>query len=117
MNLIQISIRRPVFAWIIMAALIIFGAICLNRMGVSQLPDVDFPIVSVSVNFEGAAPEVIESEIIDPIEQSLSSLWRGKSFYHNLFNRLIGAVFSCCQYSSFPKAVFDLLKIGCLRGA
>lgn len=74
MNLIQISIRRPVFAWIIMAALIIFGAICLNRMGVSQLPDVDFPIVSVSVNFEGAAPEVIESEIIDPIEQSLLAI-------------------------------------------
>lgn len=74
MNLIQISIRRPVFAWIIMAALIIFGAICMNRMGVSQLPDVDFPIVSVSVNFEGAAPEVIESEIIDPIEQSLLAI-------------------------------------------
>ncbi len=74
MNLIQISIRRPVFAWIIMAALIIFGAICLNRMGVSQLPDVDFPIVSVSVNYEGAAPEVIESEIIDPIEQSLLAI-------------------------------------------
>jgi multidrug efflux pump subunit AcrB len=73
-NLIKISIHRPVFAWIIMAALIIFGAISMNRMGVSQLPDVDFPIVSVSVNFEGAAPEVIESEIIDPIEQSLLAI-------------------------------------------
>ena len=74
MNLIQLSIKRPVFAWIIMAALIIFGAICMNRMGVSQLPDVDFPIVSVSVNYEGAAPEVIESEIIDPVEQSLLAI-------------------------------------------
>lgn len=74
MNLIQISIKRPVFAWIIMAALIIFGAICMNRMGVSQLPDVDFPIVSVTVNYEGAAPEVIESEIIDPVEQSLLAI-------------------------------------------
>lgn len=74
MNLVKISIQRPVFAWIVMAALIIFGAICLNRLGVSQLPDVDFPIVSVSVTYEGAAPEVVESEIIDPIEQSLLSI-------------------------------------------
>lgn len=57
-----------------MSALIIFGAISLNRLGVSQLPDVDFPIVTVSVNFEGASPEVIESEIIDEIEESLLSL-------------------------------------------
>lgn len=71
MNLVELSLRRNVFAWILMFALITFGAISLNRMGVSQLPDVDFPVLSVSVSYEGAAPEVIESEIIDPIEQRL----------------------------------------------
>jgi hydrophobe/amphiphile efflux-1 (HAE1) family protein len=71
MNLIDISIKRPVFAWILMSALIIFGAVCLNRMGVSQLPDVDFPILDISVTYEGAAPELIETEILDPIEQRL----------------------------------------------
>lgn len=74
MDLIKLSIKRPVLAWIIMAALIIFGAISLNRLGVSQLPDVDFPIVTVSVSFDGASPEVIESEILDPVEQSLLSI-------------------------------------------
>lgn len=74
MNLIDISIKRPVFAWILMSALIIFGAVCLNRMGVSQLPDVDFPILDISVNYEGAAPELIETEILDPIEQRLLSV-------------------------------------------
>jgi hydrophobe/amphiphile efflux-1 (HAE1) family protein len=74
MNLIKLSITRPVLAWIIMAALIIFGAISLNRLGVSQLPDVDFPIVTVSVNFDGASPEVIESEILDQVEQSLLAI-------------------------------------------
>jgi hydrophobe/amphiphile efflux-1 (HAE1) family protein len=74
MNLIKLSITRPVLAWIIMAALIIFGAISLNRLGVSQLPDVDFPIVTVSVGYEGASPEVIESEILDQVEQSLLSI-------------------------------------------
>ncbi|MDZ4784588.1 MAG: efflux RND transporter permease subunit [bacterium] len=71
MNLIAISIKRPVFAWILMSALIIFGAICFLRLGVSQLPDVDFPVLSISADYEGASPEVVEAEIIDPIEQSL----------------------------------------------
>ncbi len=74
MNLIGLSIRRNVFAWILMAALIIFGAISFNRLGVSNLPDIDFPVLSVSVNYEGASPEVVEAEIIDPIEQALLSV-------------------------------------------
>lgn len=74
MNLIDLSIRRPVFAWVLMFALIVFGAICMNRMGISQLPDVDFPIVSVSVSYEGAAPEVVEAELIDPIEERLLAI-------------------------------------------
>lgn len=74
MNLIDLSIRRPVFAWVIMFALIIFGAITVNRMGVSQLPDVDFPIINVSFTYEGAAPEVVESELVDPIEQRLLAI-------------------------------------------
>lgn len=74
MNLISLSIQRPVFAWILMSALIIFGAICFNRLGVSQMPDVDFPVISVSVNYEGASPEVVEAELIDPIEQALLSI-------------------------------------------
>jgi len=69
MSLADISIRRPVFAWMLMSALIVFGAISFMRMGVSQLPDVDFPVLSVSVIYDGAAPEVIESELVDPIEQ------------------------------------------------
>ena len=43
MTLSDLSIKNPVFAWMIMSALIIFGAISFNRMGVSQMPDVDFP--------------------------------------------------------------------------
>ncbi len=54
-----------------MLALILFGAISFQRLGVSQLPDVDFPVVSVSVVWEGAAPEVIESEIVDRLEQTI----------------------------------------------
>lgn len=74
MNLIDLSIKRPVFAWVIMFSLILFGAITVNKMGVSQLPDVDFPIINVSFTYEGAAPEVVESELVDPIEQRLLAI-------------------------------------------
>jgi hydrophobe/amphiphile efflux-1 (HAE1) family protein len=70
-NLIDLSIRRNVFAWILMSAFIIFGAICFSRLGISQLPDVDFPVLTISVNYDGAAPEVVEAELIDPIEERL----------------------------------------------
>ena len=71
MSLSEISIKRPVFAWMLMAALIIFGWIAFKRMGVSQLPDVDFPVVSVSLNLEGAAPEIMEVDVVDPLEDAL----------------------------------------------
>jgi HAE1 family hydrophobic/amphiphilic exporter-1 len=52
----------------LMAAMIVFGAISLSRMGISQLPDVDFPVVTISVQDLGAPPETMETDIVDPIE-------------------------------------------------
>ncbi|WPU63245.1 efflux RND transporter permease subunit [Peredibacter starrii] len=74
MSLSDISIRKPVFAWMLMAAMIIFGYISMRKMGVSQMPDVDFPVVNVSVIYEGAAPEVMELDVIDPIESAVLSV-------------------------------------------
>lgn len=74
MNLLEISLRRPVFAWILMSALIVFGAISFNKLGISQMPDVNFPILNITIPYEGAAPEVIESEIIDKTERALLSV-------------------------------------------
>jgi HAE1 family hydrophobic/amphiphilic exporter-1 len=74
MTLSELSIRRPVFAWMLMAALIVFGVISFNRLGISQLPDVDFPVVSVSLTLNGAAPEVIESQVLDPLEDSIMQI-------------------------------------------
>jgi HAE1 family hydrophobic/amphiphilic exporter-1 len=74
MSLANLSIRRPVFAWMLMFAMIIFGYISMRGMGVSQLPDVDFPVVNVNVIYEGAAPEVMELDVIDPIESAVLSI-------------------------------------------
>ncbi len=73
-SLADISIRNPVMTWMILAAILLFGGLSFDRLGVSQLPDVDLPQVSVSVTYEGASPEVIESTVIDPIENALISV-------------------------------------------
>ncbi|OGR89675.1 MAG: acriflavine resistance protein B [Elusimicrobia bacterium RIFCSPLOWO2_01_FULL_59_12] len=74
MTLSDVSIKNPVFAWMLMTGLIVFGWISFGRMGISQLPDVDFPIVNVRVTLEGAAPEVMETEVTDTIEDALMGI-------------------------------------------
>jgi hydrophobe/amphiphile efflux-1 (HAE1) family protein len=70
-KLTEASIERPVLAWMIMAALVVFGAVALDRIGISQFPDVDFPTISVSAEFEGAAPEIMENDVVEPLEEEL----------------------------------------------
>ena len=74
MTLSDLSIRRPVFAWMLMFGLIVFGAISFTRMGVSEMPDVEFPIIALTARYEGAAPEVIEADVVDPLEDALVSI-------------------------------------------
>ncbi|KYG62607.1 acriflavin resistance protein [Bdellovibrio bacteriovorus] len=74
MKLSDISIKNPVFAWMLMFGLMMFGLISFSRMGVSQMPDVDFPTVNVSVTLDGAAPEVMETQVVDPIESALMTV-------------------------------------------
>ena len=74
MTLSDISIKNPVFGWMLMIGVLVFGLIGFQRLGVSQLPDVDFPVVSVSVTWEGAAPEVMETDVTDIIEDAVMSV-------------------------------------------
>ncbi len=74
MSISEISIRRPVFAWMLMFALIIFGAISFQRMGISQMPDVDFPIVNIALRLDNAAPEVMEMAVVDIVEDAVMGI-------------------------------------------
>lgn len=57
-----------------MVGLIVFGAIAFSRLGVSQLPDVDFPVVTVSLTYEGASPEVMETDVVDVVEDAVMTV-------------------------------------------
>ncbi len=74
MTLSDLSIKRPVFGWMLMIGVIVFGVIGFSRLGVSQLPDIDFPVVSVAITWEGAAPEVMETDVTDIVEDAVMSV-------------------------------------------
>jgi len=80
-TLADISIRNHVFAWVLMFGLIGFGLLCFTGagtvfrgLGISQNPDVDFPLVNISVTYEGASPEVMETDVVDTIEDVVTSV-------------------------------------------
>jgi hydrophobe/amphiphile efflux-1 (HAE1) family protein len=74
MTLSELSIKNAVFAVMLMAALIVFGWISFNRLGISQNPDVEFPIVTITAILPGAAPEVVESDVTEILEEAVSTV-------------------------------------------
>ncbi len=55
----------------LMFGLMLFGLLSFRGMGVGQMPDVDFPVLTISVTWEGAAPEVMETDVVDFIEDAV----------------------------------------------
>jgi multidrug efflux pump len=74
MSLSSVSIRRPVLAIVLSLVLIIFGVVSFTYLEVREYPNVDRPVVSVITNYPGANADVIESQITEPLEQSLNGI-------------------------------------------
>ncbi len=74
MSISEISIKKPVFAWMLMLGIMLFGYLGFKELGIGQMPDVDFPILNISVTWEGAAPEVMETDVVDIIEDAVMGI-------------------------------------------
>lgn len=74
MVLSDISIRRPVFAWVMTFIIILVGIVAWTRLPVRLIPNVDTPVVNVSTSYPGASAQVIESQITQPLEDALSGV-------------------------------------------
>ena len=74
MTLSELSIRRHVLAVMISVLIVLFGAIAYQDIGTDRIPNVDFPIVSVTVYQEGAEPELIDSAITEEIERAVNTV-------------------------------------------
>lgn len=73
-KLAEICVRRPVFATVIILALVVIGAFSYLKLGVDRFPNVEFPFVIVTTVLPGAAPEEIETEITDKIEEAVNTI-------------------------------------------
>ena len=74
MNLSETAILRPVLTTMAFGSLVVFGLIAQRTIGMSLYPEVDMPIVTVTVIYEGASPETVESEVTEVVEESLSTI-------------------------------------------
>ncbi len=74
MSLSSISIERPVLATVISIVMLLFGGIGFTYLGIREFPVVDPPVISVSTSYVGANAEVIESQITEPLEESINGI-------------------------------------------
>ena len=72
--LAEICVKRPVFATVLILSLTVVGAFAFSRLGVDRFPKIDFPTVLVTTVQPGAAPEQIETEITDKIEEAVNTI-------------------------------------------
>ena len=72
--LAAISVKRPVFASVLILALTVIGAFAFTRLGLDRFPKVDFPTVVVTTRLPGAAPEEVETEISDKVEEAVNTI-------------------------------------------
>lgn len=75
------SINQPVFATMVMFALVVLGVFAYNRLPVEQMPDVTVPVVFIQLEYPGAAPEAIENDLIKPIENVVNTVSGVKRIY------------------------------------
>jgi hydrophobic/amphiphilic exporter-1 (mainly G- bacteria), HAE1 family len=73
-KLAEISIKRPIFAAMIILALVVVGASSYFRLGVDRFPEVDLPTVAVRTTLPGASPEEVESLVSDVVEEAVNTV-------------------------------------------
>src|SRR5688500_3412769 len=74
MLLSDISVRRPVFASVISLLLVAFGLVSFGRLSLREYPDIDPPVVSISVNYPGAAASIVETRVTQVIEDRIAGV-------------------------------------------
>ena len=74
MKITEISIQRPILTTMMITALVVLGLFSYFRLGVDQMPNVEFPFVVIQTTLRGAGPEEIESSVTKPLEESVNTI-------------------------------------------
>ncbi len=70
----RVSLNNPVFATMMMLALVVLGLFSMQRLQVDQFPNIDFPVVVISTDYPGASPEIVESEVTKKVEEAVNAI-------------------------------------------
>jgi HAE1 family hydrophobic/amphiphilic exporter-1 len=70
----RVSLKNPVFATMVMLALVVLGLFSYQRCKVDQFPNIDFPVVVITADYPGASPEIVESEVTKKIEEGVNAI-------------------------------------------
>jgi hydrophobic/amphiphilic exporter-1 (mainly G- bacteria), HAE1 family len=70
----RVSLKNPVFATMMMLALVVLGIFSYQSLKVDQFPNVDFPVVVITADYPGASPEIVETEVSKKIEEGVNSI-------------------------------------------
>jgi hydrophobe/amphiphile efflux-1 (HAE1) family protein len=79
----KVSIKNPVFATMVMVAIMVLGLFAYNRLGIERMPNVEIPVAFVSVAYPGASPEAVENDITKPVEDAINTVGGVKKIRSN----------------------------------
>ena len=104
----RVSINNPVFAAMVMVAIVVLGIVSYQRLGVEQLPDISNPTFTVTVNYPGASPEAIENDLTKPIENAVNTISGVKRIRSNSWEGVSQSYVEFQLDADVPKATQDL---------
>lgn len=117
MFLTAISLKRPVLATVIILALVVLGTVSFFLLNIDDWPDVEFPYVTVQVTYKGAAPEQVESKIIQKVEEAVGAIAGVKHIYSSAREGVATTIVEFTLETPPATAAQDVRdKIGRIRG-
>ncbi|HNX96025.1 MAG TPA: efflux RND transporter permease subunit, partial [Holophaga sp.] len=81
MFLSDLSIKRPVLTTCVMLALVVLGFFSMQTLGLDLFPNVDIPVVTVSVTYPGASPDAVEQDVLKKIEEAVNPIEKVDEIY------------------------------------
>jgi HAE1 family hydrophobic/amphiphilic exporter-1 len=91
-NLIDLCIQRPILTVMLTLSLVVFGVMGYQQLGVDQFPNMEFPVVTVTAQLEGAAPEVMEEDVTEVLEEHMNTIGGLRSLSSTTFHGVSNVV-------------------------
>jgi HAE1 family hydrophobic/amphiphilic exporter-1 len=104
----KVSINNPVFATMVMVAIMVLGLFSYNRLGVERMPNVEIPVAFIQIQYPGASPEAVENDITKPVEDVINTVGGVKKIRSNSFEGRSGTVVEFQLTTNMDRAIQEL---------